>query len=115
MSPYRLAHSTPMAPAPTMATRDGTASRVSASSEVMISSPSTSSPGRLRGAEPVARIRSVALASTSPDSPPLTCTLVGPVSVPFPRRTVTLFFFIRNSTPLTCFSTTASRRRPRAG
>ena len=104
-----------MAPAPTIATRAGTASRVSASSEVMIRSPSISRPGRLRGADPVASSRSVPVASTSPASPPETWTLVGPVSVPFPRRTVTPFFFIRNSTPLTCFSTTASRRRPRAG
>ena len=68
-----------------------------------------------RGADPVARMRSVPLASTSPDSPPETRTLVGPVSVPLPRRTVTPFFFSRNSTPLTCLSTTASRRAPSAG
>ena len=109
-SRYMLAHSTPMAPAPTIATRRGTSPRVRASSEVMIRRPSGSSPGRERGAEPVARMRWSALASTSPDSPPLTRTLVGPVSTPLPRRTLTLFFFMRNSTPFTCLSMTASRR-----
>ena len=76
--------------------------------------PSRSRPGRERGALPVARMRLSALASSSPDSPPLTRRLVGPVSVPLPRSTVTLFFFIRNSTPDTCLSTTASRRVPSA-
>ena len=114
-SRYMLAHSTPMAPAPTIATRPGASLRSSASSDVMISRPSGSRPGSERGALPVARMRLVPVASTSPDSPPLTRTLVGPVRVPLPRRTVTLFFFIRNSTPETCLSTTASRRLPSAG
>ncbi len=111
-SRYMDAHSTPMAPAPTIVTRAGTSLRLSASSLVMIRSPSGSSPGRERGAEPVARMRSVALAWSSPDSPPETRTLVGPVRVPWPCRTSMPFFFIRNSTPRTCFSTTASRRSP---
>ena len=41
--------------------------------------------------------------------------VVGPVKVPCPRMTVTPFFLSRNSTPLTCLSTTASRRAPSAG
>ena len=65
-SRYMLAHSTPMAPAPTIVTRPGTSPRVSASSLVMIRRPSGSSPGRLRGALPVARMRLSALASRSP-------------------------------------------------
>ncbi len=113
-SAYMLAHSTPMAPAPMIVTRFGTSFRSSASSEVMMSRPSGSSPGSERGAEPVARMRWSAPASTSPDSPPETRTLVGPVSTPLPWRTVTLFFFIRNSTPDTCLSMTASRRLPSA-
>ena len=44
-----LAHSTPMAPAPTIVTRPGTSPRVSASSLVMIRRPSGSSPGRRAG------------------------------------------------------------------
>ena len=112
-SPYRLAHSTPMAPAPMIVTDFGGGSRRRASSESMIRSWSTLRSGRWRGALPVARMRSVALASRSPDSPPLTLTLVGPVRTPLPRSTVTAFFFMRNSTPRTCLSTTASRRLPR--
>jgi hypothetical protein len=54
-------------------------------------------------------MRFVPVASTSPDSPPETRTVVGPVRVPVPLMTVTLFFFMRNSTPLTCLSITASR------
>ena len=69
-SSYRLAHSTPMAPAPTIVTDPGSASRLSASSESIIRSCPRPGRGGPRGALPVARSRSVALASTSPDSPP---------------------------------------------
>ena len=64
-SRYMLAHSTPMAPAPTIATRPGTSPRVSASSEVMMRRPSGVEAGEASaGALPVARIRLSAVASS---------------------------------------------------
>ena len=52
---HTLANSTPMTPPPRMITEPGTRSSSSASSELITRVPSMSSPGRLRGTDPVAR------------------------------------------------------------
>ena len=52
---HTLANSTPMTPPPRMITEPGTRSSSSASSEVITRVPSMSSPGSMRGTDPVAR------------------------------------------------------------
>src|SRR2546427_6293865 len=71
----------------------------------MTRSPSMLSPARDLGREPVATTRLRALIA----SPlPLTTTLCSDSMVPSPLKTVTLFFFSRNSTPRQSWLTTAS-------
>src|SRR5438128_2425297 len=78
----------------------------------MTRSPSMVSPARDLGLEPVATTRLRALIA----SPlPLTTTLCSDSMVPSPLKTVTLFFFSRNSTPRQSWLTTASFRFSTAG
>src|SRR5256884_9421024 len=71
----------------------------------MTRSPSMVRPARDLGREPVATTRLRALIA----SPlPLTTTLCSDSMVPSPLKTVTLFFFSRNSTPRQSWLTTAS-------
>ena len=102
------ANSVPTAPAPTIASVFGAFSRKSASSEVItdvlwIVSPKGGIP-LLR--EPVARMRPFLAVTTSLP----TCTVVADVSTPVPLMTVTLFFFMRNSTPFEFCSDTFRER-----
>src|SRR2546429_5408771 len=78
----------------------------------MTRSPSMVRPARDLGREPVATTRLRALIA----SPlPLTTTLCSDSMVPSPLKTVTLFFFSRNSTPRQSWLTTASFRFSTAG
>src|SRR5437016_5261764 len=78
----------------------------------MTRSPSMVSPASDLGREPVATTRLRALIA----SPlPLTTTLCSDSMVPSPLKTVTLFFFSRNSTPRQSWLTTASFRFSTAG
>src|SRR6266581_1323404 len=78
----------------------------------MTRSPSMVRPARDLGREPVATTRLRALIA----SPlPLTTTLCSDSMVPSPLKTVTLFFFSRNSTPRQSWLTTASLRLSTAG
>src|SRR5438309_3511080 len=78
----------------------------------MTRSPSMVRPARDLGREPVATTRLRALIA----SPlPLTTTLCSDSMVPSPLKTVTLFFFSRNSTPRQSWLTTASFRLSTAG
>ncbi len=65
-------------------------------------------PGNIRADEPVDSMTFFALIDFN--SPPSSATVwrpsfAGPVSLPHPRTTSTLFFFIRNCRPLACLST----------
>src|SRR2546428_5051969 len=86
--------------------------RLTAWSLLITRSPSIVSPGSDLGREPVATTRFFA----SMVSPlPLTTTLCSDSMVPSPLKTVTLFFFSRNSTPRQSWLTTASLRLSTAG
>jgi hypothetical protein len=72
---------------------------------VRMNSASGVRPGSMRASEPVAiRMFFVSRTSACPCRS-FTSTLPGPLMVPKPLMTSTLFFFIRNSTPLACFET----------
>ena len=98
------ANSQPTAPAPTIASRFGAVSRKSASSEVITVVPLSARPtcGSPLAREPVAM--TIAFLAVSTSSP--TFTVVAEASAPVPLMTVTLFFFIRNSTPFEFCSAT---------
>src|SRR5450631_1277407 len=104
---YRLANSTPTAPLPRMMTDAGGSSvLVTTASLEMTFPPSSSRPGRVATAEPVAR-RTLAVSSSVPSSSPsCTFTRLGSMKLPVPRNTCTLFFFIRLRTPCRSWSTT---------
>src|ERR1700704_2193427 len=78
----------------------------------MTRSPSILRPGRDLGREPVATTTFLA-GLVSP--PPLTTTLCSDSMTPSPLKTVTLFFFSRNSVPRQSWFTTASFRFSTAG
>src|SRR6266705_2927120 len=104
-----LANSIPTAPAPMIAIDAGAFSRKSASSDEMTVVLLISSPicGRPFTREPVAM--STAFFASYTSFP--TLTLRPGWSTPAPFATVTLFFFIRNSTPFEFWSL-APRERP---
>src|SRR5712691_1053184 len=85
----------------------GILARSTAWSLLMTRSPSILRPGRDLGREPVATTRFLAL-TTCPLS--LTVTACSDSMMPSPLKTVTLFFFNRNSTPRQSWSTTACLR-----
>ena len=106
-APNRLnmeANSTPTAPAPMIISDFGTACRFRISMFVRIESASGCSPGSMRASEPVA-IRMFLVSSSCVPLSVVTSTLPGPLITPKPLIHSTLFFFIRNSTPLACFCT----------
>src|SRR5438445_6576614 len=85
----------------------GILSRSTAWSLLMTRSPSILRPGRDLGREPVATTRFLAF-TICPLS--LTVTACSDSMMPSPLKTVTLFFFNRNSTPRQSWSTTACLR-----
>ena len=92
---YRVANSTPTAPAPMMQIDSGTLVASVAWSDEMISSPSNSRPGSVLTVDPVATIRFLARSCLAPIS-----IVLRSRSRPLPATTSILFFFIRNWTPL---------------
>jgi hypothetical protein len=88
------ANSIPTAPAPITTRLLGTSFSSRISSEVTMAFPSGVIPGRLRGRDPVASITDLAARRVSPCSP-LTMTLPGPSSRPWPLNSAILFFLKR--------------------
>ncbi len=102
------ANSTPTAPAP-MTMRDLGMASMERISMLVRTGPPASTPGNRRAFDPVATTTFFAL-MVSDLPPPETSTewmppFAGPVSLPKPATTVTLFFRMRNSSPLVCLAT----------
>ena len=102
--------SSPITPAPTTTRCPGTLSRSSAPVEetIVFSSNSSSTPGMPATSDPVAMTMFFASISLVLPSSSATETLPSPSTVPVPRSTSTLFFFIRKATPSTLDFTVAS-------
>ncbi len=100
---HTLANSTPITPPPRMITEPGTRSSRSASSEVITRSPSMSSPGRLRGTDPVASTTCEPSYTVSP-----TLTWVGDTSTPEPSIVSIFRLAIVDCRPFHSRSTTPS-------
>ena len=102
------ANSTPTAPLPRITSERGSSCRWIASSLVMMRVRSMSTPGTLRGVEPVATM--ISLASSVCFSPSKTSTLPLPASRAVPLIQSILFFLKRNSMPRVRPLTTLSLR-----
>ena len=98
------ANSTPTAPAPIIASDFGTVVRFKISTLVRIKSGSGCNPGTMRAVDPVA-IRMFFASWVSVPPSVLTSTFPAPRKVAKPLIHCTLFFFIKNSTPLACLFT----------
>ncbi|MNN60139.1 hypothetical protein D3C81_1753020 [compost metagenome] len=103
-----------MAPAPMTSRRRGRAEGCKASRYDQTLEPSASSPGNCRARAPVARMMCGA-ASISESLSRVTCNLCGPAKRAWPLITLTLFFFIRCSTPRCSWPATARERATMAG
>ena len=93
--------SSPITPAPTISSLPGTLSSDSAPVDDTMRFSSISMPFSRAISEPVAITMFLVSTTCVLPSPPVTSTLPVPSTLPLPWMTSILFFFIRNSTPLT--------------